>query len=119
VLLYFLALTAGFAAITLLMVWYSRFMFKKIYGDMRGQIDSIVSGSVPTEWDERLVKGISKCKTEKGKDAAAAKHKKFVDRRIMDFILFMKRTSLVESEAERAAVLERLEAFRREYAEAH
>jgi hypothetical protein len=33
----------------------------------------------------------------------------------MDFVLFMKRTSVVESEAERAAVLERLEAFRREY----
>lgn len=114
--LYFLISVAAFAAIIVAMVWYARFMFQKIYGDMRGQIDAIVSGSAPPEWDERLVKVFSKCKTEKEKDAAMARHKKFVERRVMDFILFMRRTSLVGSEAERDAVLERLEAFHREQA---
>jgi hypothetical protein len=118
VFLYFLISTAAFAVIIVAMVWYSRFMFQKIYGNMREQIDSIVSGSIPPEWDERLVKTFSRCKTEKEKEAAAEKHKKFVDRRVMDFILFMKRTSLVGSEAERNAILEQLEAFRREQAQA-
>jgi hypothetical protein len=115
VFLYFAAFVAAFTVIVLGMVWYSRFMFQKIYGETREQIDSIVSGSAPPEWDKRLVKAILKCRTEKAKDAAAAKHKKFVNRRVMDYILFMKRTSLVESEAERTAVLDRLESFRREY----
>jgi hypothetical protein len=113
VFLYFVSFTAAFAVIVLFMVWYSRFMFQKIYGDMRGQIDAVVSGSTPPEWDERLVKAFSKCRTEEEKDAAAAKHKKFVDRRVMDLVLFMKRTSLVESEAERNTILEQLENFRR------
>ena len=61
---YFLISIAAFAAIIVAMVWYARFMFQKIYGNMRGQIDAIVSGSAPPEWDERLVKVFLKCKTE-------------------------------------------------------
>jgi hypothetical protein len=115
VLLYFLIFTAVFAALVIGMIGYSRFMFQKIYGDMREQIECVAAGSVPPEWDKRLARRVSRCRNEKGRAAAVAKHEKFIDRRVMDFILFMKRTSLVGSEAEREAVLERLEAFRREY----
>jgi hypothetical protein len=109
---YFLAYTAALAAIIVLMVWYSRVMFQKIYGNMRVQIDSIVSGVTPPEWEERLAKALSRCKTEAARKATVTKHHKFVGRRVMDCILFMKRTGLVGSEAEREDILKRLEAFR-------
>jgi hypothetical protein len=113
-LLYFFGCVAAFTVIVLFMVWYSRFMFQKIYGNTREQIDCIISnGAAPAEWDQRLVKRLSRCGTQKEKDAAMAKHTKFVNRRTMDLILFMKHTSLVESEAERDMAIERLESFRR------
>jgi hypothetical protein len=93
-------------------------MFQKIYGHSRGEIDSIVSGGVaPPEWDQRLVKKLSKCKTLAAKEAVLAGHKKFAEKRIMDYILFMKRTGLAGSEAEREISIEKLEAFRRDYPE--
>jgi hypothetical protein len=115
VILYFLFFTGAFTVIVVGMVWYSRFMFHKIYGEMRGEIDCITEGAVPAEWEERLVKRLGRCGSDQEKAAIVAKYEKFVRRRVMDCILFMKRTSLVESEAEREALLERLESFRREY----
>jgi hypothetical protein len=112
VVLYFLGFVAAFSALVLGMVWYSRFMFQRIYGDIREQIDCIAGGSTPPEWDERLVRRIARCRSEKEKAAAVEKHKRFVKRRVMDFILFMKRTSFVRSEAEREIILKQLELFR-------
>jgi hypothetical protein len=113
--LYFVVFTADFILCVVFMVWYSRFMFQRIYGDTRGKIDSIVSGSAPPEWEQKLAKKLSRCGTERKKSAVIGWYKKFADRRIMDLIGFMKSTSVVESEAERDLSLERLESFRREY----
>jgi hypothetical protein len=110
-----LLFVAVFILCVLFMVWYSRFMFQKIYADTRGKIDSIVSGSPPPGWEQRLVKKLSRCETERKKSAVIGWYKKFVDRRVMDLIGFMKSTSVIESEAERELSLERLESFRREY----
>jgi hypothetical protein len=115
---YFLGFAAAFTVIVVGMVWYSRFMFQKIYGDMREQIECVVSGSAPPAWDKRLVRRIAGCGSVKAREAVEAEHRKYVDRRVMDCIVFMKRTSLVESEAERESIVERLEAFRREYGQA-
>jgi hypothetical protein len=97
-------------------------MFTKIYGETRTEIDSITEGgAAPPEWEEHLVKRLSKCqgekeeKEKKEKKAVLEKHKKFVEKRVGDFIIFMKNTSLVSSEAERGVYLERLESFRMEY----
>jgi hypothetical protein len=97
------------------MIQYSRFMFRKIYGDTRGQIDSIISGTVPPEWDQKLARCLSKYGTRKKMDAVVTRHKKFIDHRLMDFIAFMKKTSVVASESERQAGIDRLESFRLEY----
>ena len=117
-LVYFLGLTAVFTVIVMGMVRYSRFMFEKIYGDMREQVECVAGGTAPAEWDKRLVKRIARCRSGKAREAAAAEHRKYVERRVRYCILFMKRTSVVGSEAERDALLERLEAFRREYGQA-
>jgi hypothetical protein len=88
-------------------------MFRKIYGNTREQIDYIVSNGVsPPEWDERLIKRLSKCVTEKEKEAALVRHAKYAEGRVKDLIHFMKNTGLVESEGEREMTLARLESFR-------
>jgi hypothetical protein len=115
VFLYFLFFVAVFTLCALLMVLYARFMFQKIYADTRGEIDSIVSGSPPPGWEQRLVKKLSRRKTGRKKSAAIEWYKKFADRRVMDLIGFMKNTSVIKSEAERELSLERLESFRGEY----
>jgi hypothetical protein len=111
--LFFLGFTVIFIGIVLFMVWYSRFMFQKIYGNTREQIDFIVSNGIsPPEWDERLVKRLSKCVTEKEKEAALVKHARYAEGRVKDLIHFMKNTGLVESEGEREMTLARLESLR-------
>ncbi|MDR1566322.1 MAG: hypothetical protein LBS48_03435, partial [Treponema sp.] len=99
----------------LLMVWYSRFMFEKIYGGVRRRIDTVVSGGAPPEWGRRLAVKLSRCVSWEEKEAAAAEHKRYADKRLMDYIAFMKSTGAAASEAEREAGVERLELFRREY----
>jgi hypothetical protein len=115
VLAYFLGAVVVFTLCVLLMVWYSRFMFAKIYGDIRKQVDFVVSGAAPPEWGLKLAGRLSRCRTEREKEAAVLKHKRYADKRLMDLIAFMKSTSVVASEAEREADVERLELFRREY----
>lgn len=117
-LIYFLGFIAAFTGIVVFMVWYARLMFRKIYGDIREEIEYIVTNGVsPPGWEERLEKRLAKCGDEKGRAAAKARHAKYVNRRIMDYTHFMKSTSLIGSEAERETSLERLESLRREYAD--
>jgi hypothetical protein len=97
------------------MVWYARFIFMKIYGNTRAELDAIIGGNVPPQWNDALTRGLFRRRGAEEKERFLERYKKFVDRRINDLIRFMKNTSIVASEAERQACLEKLETFRREY----
>jgi hypothetical protein len=116
VLPYFLICVLAFSGLSILMIWYARFMFRKIYGDTRSEIDALVSGapSLP-RWDRRLLRGLGGCKTPEQREAVLARHRRYVEARLSGYIAFMKSTSLVPSEAAREETLGKLEALRRDY----
>ncbi len=95
------------------MVWYFRFITRIMLTGIGDEIDHImVHGTPPPKWDARLVRRIKHAHSDKSRAKVLSKHALFIEHRVDDLLAFMRSTSVVQSEDERADIMRSLEDWR-------